>query len=231
MTVTAKKNVKKGNGFTKQNNNFAWASRFLLHFFAVTEHIGSITTRCSANEPALRESGGNRALTVHTTRTLHFLFLRFMKDVNTRRRFSLSFVFFFCHYLTIEWGGIIAMKLETARFHFLNDFFAPCRRCGGCMLISSLLLGYITDLLGTEFLTGINGIKLTGGWIHSKLWHCCDVILSPMRGQTKKKKKKKTGVSFFYSNKSSKKSNIASKNEQNTTKFMPFFKLAQCYRQ
>ena len=189
MTVTAKKNVKKGNGFTKQNNNFAWASRFLLHFFAVTEHIGSITTRCSANEPALRESGGNRALTVHTTRKLHFLFLRFMKDVNTRRRFSLPFVFF-CHYLTIEWGEIIAMKLETARFHLLNDFFAPCRRCAGCMLISSLLLGYITDLLGTEFLTGINGIKLTGGWIHSKLWHCCDVILSPMRGQTKKKTKK-----------------------------------------
>ena len=196
MTVTAKKNVKKGNGFTKQNNNFAWVSRFLLHFFAVTEHIGSITTRCSANEPALRESGGNRALTVHTTRTLHFLFLCFMKDVNTRRRFSLSFVFF-CHYLTIEWGGIIAMKLETARFHFLNDFFAPCRRCGGCMLISSLLLGYITDLLGTEFLTGINGIKLTGGWIHSKLWHCCDVILSPMRGQTKKKNKKKLASVFF----------------------------------
>ena len=67
MTVTAKKNVKKGNGFTRQNNNFAWASRFLLHFFAVT---------------------------VHTTRTSNFLFLRFTMDVNTRRRFSFFFLNF-----------------------------------------------------------------------------------------------------------------------------------------
>ena len=71
MTVTAKKNVKKGNGFTRQNNNFAWASRFLLHFFAVT---------------------------VHTTRTSNFLFLRFTRDVNTRRRFSFFFKLFELRY-------------------------------------------------------------------------------------------------------------------------------------
>ena len=65
LTVTAKKNVKKGNGFTKQNNNFAWASCFLPNFFAVTVHISSITSRCSGSEPALRESGGNRAYCAH----------------------------------------------------------------------------------------------------------------------------------------------------------------------
>ena len=61
-----KEEPQKRHGFTRQKKHFAWVSRFLLHFFAVT---------------------------VHTTRTLNFFFLRFMGDVNTRRRFSFSFNF------------------------------------------------------------------------------------------------------------------------------------------
>ena len=61
----------------------------------------------------------------------------------------------------------------------------------------------------------------TGGWIHNKLSHCYDVILSSIRGQTKERKKNWRQF-VFYRNKSSKKSNIAGKNEQKTTKFMPF---------
>ena len=68
-----KEERKKGSGFTIlwQNNNFAWVSRFLLLFFAATVHIASITSLCSGNAPALRESGTLQAV-VSPGRTLHY---------------------------------------------------------------------------------------------------------------------------------------------------------------
>ena len=57
-------------------------------------------------------------------------------------------------------------------------------------------------------------------WIHIKLCQRYDVILSLVRGQTIKN----WHQFAFYNNKSSKKKNIAVKNEENTKKFMTFFK-------
>ena len=97
---------KKNNWFNKQNNNFASASRFFVHFFA---------RFC-------------------TTTTWKCLISRFMEDVNKQRRNFISLSELGYQLLKIKlqadrlhsvwqrkWVGIIAFKTERTQIHFLSD--------------------------------------------------------------------------------------------------------------
>ena len=93
-------------GLDWQNNNFARASRFLVHFFAVTARL-----RCE-----------------------NALISRFVEDVNTRQRLSFSFPELWYSLLElnsrknaniwrIERDGISAIRFEAVRRHFFSGVF------------------------------------------------------------------------------------------------------------
>ena len=95
---------KKNNRFCKQNNNFARASRFFVHFFA--RFCTTTTWKCPIS--------------------------LFMEDVNKRRRnfISLSVLGYgpkefnsrrFAYIWQSKWIGIIAIKTERTQIHFLSD--------------------------------------------------------------------------------------------------------------
>ena len=92
---------------TRKNNNFARASHFFVHFFAVFARL----------------------------RHENCLILRFREDVNKRRHnfilfLNLDMVFRnstpggFAYIWQSRWVGIIAIKTERTQIHFLSDVFA-----------------------------------------------------------------------------------------------------------
>ena len=95
-------NVQNNNRFSRQNNNFALASHFFVHFFAVF---------C-------------------TTTTKNCLILLFMEDVNRPRRnfipvsLNLNMVQGFAYIWRTKWAGIIAIKTERTQIQFWSDVFA-----------------------------------------------------------------------------------------------------------
>ena len=97
-------NVKKNNRSYRQNNNFARASRFFVHFFA---------RFC-------------------TTTTWKCLIPRFMSDVTSDDKIQFLFLYSdmvprnstpggFAYIWQSKWGGIISIKTERKQIHFLSD--------------------------------------------------------------------------------------------------------------
>ena len=158
------------------------------------------------------ESAAEIEPTVHKTRTLHFLFLRFTEDVNTRRRFSLCFVFFWMrwNYSDEVWNSTISLFKWLFRAlpspWWLHAYKLPIPLLHHGPPRDGISYGYKWDQVNR---------RVDPQQTLTLLW--CHFIIN------NRTEEKKTGVNlFFYSNKSSKKSNIAGKNEQNITTFMPF---------
>ena len=96
-------NGTKSIGLDKENNNFARATRFFVHFFAVVARLQRETA----------------------------FFSRFLEDGNKRQQFAFSFPELWrsplefnskkiAYIWRIEGGGISAIKFEAAQIHFLR---------------------------------------------------------------------------------------------------------------
>ena len=88
----------------KQKNNFARASRVLVHFFAVSARLR-------------RENGYFRVLCRTQTSNDEILFLFLNLDVVPRNSTSGGFAYIW----QSKWVGIIAIKTERMQIHFLSD--------------------------------------------------------------------------------------------------------------
>ena len=99
--------AKKRNGFVKQNNNFARASRFFVHFFAVTARLR-------------RENAWFHSLWRTQTSDDQFFFL-FLNLSAVDKKSNLEKFTHIWHFQRI---GINATTFEKARIPFQSDVFA-----------------------------------------------------------------------------------------------------------
>ena len=100
--------------FCKQNNNFACAPRFFVHFFA--RFCTTTTWKCLIS-PFMGD--------VTSDDEIQFLFLYL--DMVPRNSTPGGFA----NIWQSKWVGIIAIKTERTQIHFLSDIRSHCRRVVG----------------------------------------------------------------------------------------------------
>ena len=100
----------KGNRFNKQNNNFALASHFFVHFFAIT------TWPWNKNAWFQFYGGHKQAKNV-----ISVLFLKL--DMVLRNSTPGEFTYIW----QSKWMGIIRWRLKAGKFTFLATFWYCCR--------------------------------------------------------------------------------------------------------